>query len=72
MSQEDAERARQRKEGTGIVAEIGSGAPCVALRADMDALPILEQVKLDRSVCPTVQHPALAHLCHVSSEQTPW
>ena len=28
---------------TGIVAEIGSGDTCVALRADIDALPIMEQ-----------------------------
>ncbi|WP_040285894.1 M20 metallopeptidase family protein [Sporosarcina koreensis] len=28
---------------TGILAEIGSGSPCILLRADMDALPIEEE-----------------------------
>lgn len=31
--------------GTGVVAEIGSGKrPCIGLRADIDALPIIEKV----------------------------
>ena len=31
--------------GYGIVADIGKGEPCVLLRADMDALPILERTE---------------------------
>lgn len=32
---------------TGLIAEIGSGEPIIALRADIDALPILEKTGLD-------------------------
>lgn len=31
---------------TGLIAEIGSGFPIIALRADIDALPIVEQTGL--------------------------
>eukprot|EP00435_Cladocopium_sp_Y103_P057059 s231_g19.t1 len=45
--------------GTGVVAEIGRGAPVVALRADMDALPILEETPVPyRS-----EHPGQMHAC---------
>jgi len=46
--------------GTGIRAEIGPGCgPCVALRADMDALPIEEQTGLEFAS----QRPGVMHAC---------
>ncbi|MFU8926692.1 amidohydrolase [Acinetobacter puyangensis] len=44
---------------TGLIADIGSGHPIVALRADIDALPIHEQVDQDFS---STQH-GVMHAC---------
>lgn len=52
---------------TGIVASLGTGdGPCVALRADMDALPIFEESGVPFcSLTPGTMH-ACGHDCHVS------
>ncbi|HTE19415.1 MAG TPA: amidohydrolase, partial [Armatimonadota bacterium] len=52
---------------TGIIATLGTGdSPCVALRADMDALPIHEEADVPfRSQSPGRMH-ACGHDCHTA------
>ena len=51
---------------TGVVAHIGTGTRCVALRADIDALPITENTGLPyTSTVPGVMH-ACGHDTHTS------
>ena len=52
---------------TGVVAEIGHGAPIIALRADIDALPIQEDNELSfRSTIPGRMH-ACGHDFHTAA-----
>ncbi len=51
---------------TGIVAHIGKGDRCIALRADIDALPIQEDTNLDFASCkPGIMH-ACGHDAHTA------
>jgi N-acetylcysteine deacetylase len=51
---------------TGVVAHIGSGDSCIALRADIDALPITEETGLEfASATPGAMH-ACGHDMHTS------
>jgi amidohydrolase len=52
-------RVRRGVGKTGVVAEIGEGGKLIAIRADMDALPILEQNEYDY----ISQNPGAMHAC---------
>ena len=51
---------------TGVIAEIGSGLPIIALRADIDALPIVEKTNLDYASSNGAMH-ACGHDFHQTS-----
>jgi len=52
-------RVRQNIGRTGVVGEIGQGLPIVAIRADMDALPLQEDNQSDY----ISQNPGVMHAC---------
>ncbi|TDP93625.1 amidohydrolase [Labedaea rhizosphaerae] len=53
-------------DGTGLICEIGSGERCVALRADMDALPLTEATGLPYSSTVDGASHACGHDAHTT------
>ena len=51
---------------TGVIAEIGKGLPVIALRADIDALPIVEKTEVDYASQNQAMH-ACGHDFHQTS-----
>jgi len=52
-------RIRQNVGKTGVIGELGQGLPIVAIRADMDALPLQEENQMDYSS----ENPGIMHAC---------
>jgi amidohydrolase len=52
-------RVRKVVDGAGVIADLGTGRPAIALRADIDALPISEK----NSVPYASQNPGVMHAC---------
>lgn len=59
-------RVRRGVGKTGVVAEIGEGGKCVAIRADMDALPIFEQNETEYASKIEGKMHACGHDAHTS------
>jgi amidohydrolase len=52
-------RLRQKVGKTGVIAELGQGIPIIAIRADMDALPLQEE----NQIAYASKNPGVMHAC---------